>query len=408
MSVAAGGVLSGEHGIGLEKRDLMPLMFSAVDLAAQAALRAAFDPARPGQPGQGAARARPAAVTCRSPRRSPRARGSDGVRSRRSAPTAPSRSPASGRAGGPVAGVRSVGAPSGIDWIQPAEMTVSCGAGTMVAELDDALLAHGQCVAIPPSGTVGGALAVGRSGVRRLGYGPVRDVVLQARYVSAAGEIVKAGGPTVKNVSGFDVCRLLVGSRGTLGFLGDVILRTAAPGARTSSGSAARIDPDEVLARLYRPTSVLWDGTTTWVLLEGDERDVEAQVRPLGLRADGRAAARCRPVVAGRSPPSAISTLRGTFVAEVGRRASSTTSEPAPRRIPSRRSSRCTGGSSTASTPRAGSTPASTCSMAERRGDAAGALRRRSARPRRGDDDGGCRGGRGRGASIRRRSCAWG
>jgi len=44
VSVAAGGVLSGEHGIGLEKRDLMPLMFSAVDLAAQADLRRAFDP----------------------------------------------------------------------------------------------------------------------------------------------------------------------------------------------------------------------------------------------------------------------------------------------------------------------------------------------------------------------------
>jgi len=44
VSVAAGGVLSGEHGIGLEKRDLMPLMFSEVDLAAQADLRRAFDP----------------------------------------------------------------------------------------------------------------------------------------------------------------------------------------------------------------------------------------------------------------------------------------------------------------------------------------------------------------------------
>ncbi len=51
-SVAAGGVLSGEHGIGLEKRDLMPLMFSAVDLAAQAALRAAFDPEAMSNPGK--------------------------------------------------------------------------------------------------------------------------------------------------------------------------------------------------------------------------------------------------------------------------------------------------------------------------------------------------------------------
>ena len=51
-SVAAGGVLSGEHGIGLEKRDLMPLMFSAVDLAAQAAVRAAFDPLGMSNPGK--------------------------------------------------------------------------------------------------------------------------------------------------------------------------------------------------------------------------------------------------------------------------------------------------------------------------------------------------------------------
>jgi FAD/FMN-containing dehydrogenase len=236
-----------------------------------------------------------------------------------------------GTRGGPVTGVRCVGAPSGIEWIQPAEMTVSCGAGTMVAELDDALLAHGQCVAIPPSGTVGGALASGRSGVRRLGYGPVRDVVLQARYVSAAGEIVKAGGPTVKNVSGFDVCRLLVGSRGTLGFIGDVILRTR-PRARYEQWFSGRIDPQEALARLYRPTSVLWDGSTTWVVLEGDERDIEAQVRPLGLHpADGPP-----PLPTGGRwsiPPSAIGTLRGTFVAEVGVGIVHH-SEPAPRRHP--------------------------------------------------------------------------
>ena len=52
VSVEAGGVLSGEHGIGLEKRDLMPLMFSAVDLAAQEALRAAFDPDGVANPGK--------------------------------------------------------------------------------------------------------------------------------------------------------------------------------------------------------------------------------------------------------------------------------------------------------------------------------------------------------------------
>src|SRR5690606_34717161 len=106
--------------------------------------------------------------------------------------------------GGPVAGVRTVMAPVGIVEVQPEEMTVRCGAGTPVQDVDEALAEFGQTVAIPPSGTVGGALAVAHSGVRRLGYGPIRDAVLQIRYVDARGQVVKAGGPTVKNVSGFD------------------------------------------------------------------------------------------------------------------------------------------------------------------------------------------------------------
>jgi glycolate oxidase FAD binding subunit len=221
-----------------------------------------------------------------------------------------------GTRGGPVPGVRVVGAPAGIDWIQPDEMTVCCGAGTIVAELDDALLAHGQCVAIPPTGTVGGALAVGHSGMRRLGYGPVRDALLQARYVSADGEVVKAGGPTVKNVSGFDLCRLLVGSQGTLGFVGEVILRTR-PRARYEQWFRGSVDPEEALGRLHRPTAVLWDGTTTFVLLEGDERDVEAQVATLALQpAEG-----APPLPSGGRwsiPPGSFRKLTGTFVVEIG------------------------------------------------------------------------------------------
>jgi glycolate oxidase FAD binding subunit len=88
--------------------------------------------------------------------------------------------------GGPVLGVRAVRAPAGIEWLQADEMTVSCGAATSVAELDAALAAVGQCVALPTEGTVGGVLATGRSGIRRLGDGPVRDVLLEAHYVSAA------------------------------------------------------------------------------------------------------------------------------------------------------------------------------------------------------------------------------
>ena len=223
-----------------------------------------------------------------------------------------------GSRGGGVPDVRTVRAPAAIDWIEPEEMTVCCGAGTAVAELDAALAAHGQRVAVPDTGTVGGALAVGRSGIRRLGDGPLRDVLLQARYVSARGDIVKAGGPTVKNVSGFDLCRLLVGSRGTLGFIGDVILRTR-PRPRFGQWYKTSADPQSVAASLYRPTALLWDGSTSWALLEGDPRDVDEQVATAGLMAaDGPPAL----PTGGRwsIPPSEIAALAGSgrFVVEVG------------------------------------------------------------------------------------------
>lgn len=188
-----------------------------------------------------------------------------------------------GTRGGPVAGVRCVHAPSGIDWLQADEMTVCCGAGTPIDELQSALAAVGQRVALPPGGSVGGALAVGHSGVRRLGDGPVRDVLLQARYVSSAGEVVKAGGPTVKNVSGFDLCRLLVGSHGTIGFVGEVILRTRPIPPMSRWFTIETDEPMAVFGAVHRPVSVLWDGRIVHVLLEGHPVDVDEQARRLGL-----------------------------------------------------------------------------------------------------------------------------
>lgn len=221
-----------------------------------------------------------------------------------------------GTRGGPVDGVRTVRPPSGIDWIQADEMIVSCGAGTPVDELDAALAELGQRVCLPPGGTVGGALAVGSSGVRRLGDGPVRNTLLQARYVSAAGEIVKGGGPTVKNVSGFDICRLLVGSCGTLGFLGEVILRTRPRPAASQWFVAGAVDPWPLFAALHRPTSVLWDGARLWALLEGHPVDVAEQAAVHSLApVDGPP-----PLPAGRTSlaPSLLAGLTGTFVAELG------------------------------------------------------------------------------------------
>ena len=222
-----------------------------------------------------------------------------------------------GTRGGPVPGVRCVHAPACIDWIQPDEMVVCCGAGTPIAEVVAALAEHGQTVALPAGGTVGGALAVGHSDVRRLGYGPVRDVLLQARYVSALGEVVKAGGPTVKNVSGFDLPRLLVGSRGTLGFLGEVILRTRPLAASSQWYTAPAADPTTVFTALYRPVSVLWNGAQVWALLEGHPADLAEQAAATRLTAtDGPPRL---PIGSRRSiAPAQLRDLTGEFIAEVG------------------------------------------------------------------------------------------
>lgn len=213
---------------------------------------------------------------------------------------------------------REVCAPAGIVEYEPAEMTVRCGAGTTVRELDDTLAAHGQLVALPDAAgaTVGGVLAVGHSGIRRLGYGPVRDVLLEARYVSADGTIVKAGGPTVKNVSGFDLCRLLVGSLGTIGLLGEVCVRCR-PRPRRSQWYAGNADPFALYRKLHRPTSILWDGSTTWVLLEGHPADVDDQAQSTGLHPVENPP----PVpTAGRRSlrPAELRALTGEFVAEIG------------------------------------------------------------------------------------------
>jgi glycolate oxidase FAD binding subunit len=124
-------------------------------------------------------------------------------------------------------------------------------------------------------------LAVGLSGHRRLRYGPLRDRVLEVRFVTADGRLVKGGGPTVKNVSGFDIPRLLVGSFGTIGVLVQVILRCQ-PLPEIAEWSATDDDPFEVRRRTYRPSCVAWDGERTSLLAEGVAADVERERRAAG------------------------------------------------------------------------------------------------------------------------------
>lgn len=185
--------------------------------------------------------------------------------------------------GGAVAGTREVSAPSGVVAHEPAEMIVRVRAGTTLAELQAAVQSGGQSVAVeaddPERATVGGVLAVGRSGYRRLGLGPVRDAVLEMTAVSAAGELIRSGAPLVKNVTGYDLCRLFVGSLGTLALTAEVVLRCTPRPEVESWWVGETPDVFGVFASLYRPLAVLWDGARTWVGLAGYAVDVEDQAR---------------------------------------------------------------------------------------------------------------------------------
>ncbi|MDH4074692.1 MAG: FAD-binding protein [Acidimicrobiia bacterium] len=186
--------------------------------------------------------------------------------------------------GGPLAaGARELAAPAGIVAYTPAEMTVVVRAGTTVAELRHELGAHGQRSALPErGGTVGGAVAVGENHLDRRARGTVAVSVLQVRYVSAEGRLITGGGPTVKNVTGFDLPRLMTGSLGTLGLLCELILRTNPIPALSRWLAADGADPFAVDAALLRPSAILWDGARTWVHLEGHEPDVAADIATLG------------------------------------------------------------------------------------------------------------------------------
>ena len=184
--------------------------------------------------------------------------------------------------GPPAEGVRIVPAPAGVVDHQPEEMIVRVRAGTTVAELEAVLAAAGQRSALPTrGGTVGGAVAVGEDHPEVLGRGRLRASVLQVTYVSAEGRLVSGGGPTVKNVSGFDLPRLMTGALGTLGLLAEVILRTNPIPPASRWLRSADADPFAVPATVLRPAAVLWDGAATWVRLEGHGADVEDEGRRL-------------------------------------------------------------------------------------------------------------------------------
>jgi glycolate dehydrogenase FAD-binding subunit len=126
---------------------------------------------------------------------------------------------------------------SGVTLYEPQELVLTARAGTPLAEIEALLAANSQQLAFEPmdyapllggpaGGTIGGALAANLSGPRRIKAGAARDHFLGFQAVSGRGERFKSGGRVVKNVTGYDLCKVMAGSWGTLAALTEVTIKT--------------------------------------------------------------------------------------------------------------------------------------------------------------------------------------
>ncbi|HEY0938974.1 MAG TPA: glycolate oxidase subunit GlcE [Steroidobacter sp.] len=143
---------------------------------------------------------------------------------------------------------------AGVVEYEPTELVITARAGTSLAELEQLLAEHGQMLAFEPphfgpGATIGGCIAAGLAGPRRVSFGTthggVRDFVLGAQLVDGRGELLTFGGTVMKNVAGYDVSRLLAGSMGILGVIVEVSLKVL---PRALSHQTLRFEMSETVA----------------------------------------------------------------------------------------------------------------------------------------------------------------
>jgi glycolate oxidase FAD binding subunit len=161
---------------------------------------------------------------------------------------------------------------AGIVDYRPDDLTVVVRCGTTLAELDEVLQERGHTAVLPetsPERTVGGVIASGVSGYRRYRYGPTRDRVIGVTIVTGYGEVVHAGGQLVKNVTGYDVPRLVTGSNGALGFIAEIALKLWPDSSAPKTMSVE--DPASVGATMYQPVAVLETESGGFVYLSNAE-----------------------------------------------------------------------------------------------------------------------------------------
>ena len=182
---------------------------------------------------------------------------------------------------------------TGIVDYDPTELVITARCGTNLREIGKALSAHNQMLAFEPMrfdgmSTIGGIVAAGLSGPRRMAVGAVRDFVLGAVMMDGRGEVLHFGGQVMKNVAGYDVSRLLTGSLGTLGLILEVSVKVlprpvAQQSLQFSMGQAQALHQLNVWGGQPLPISASsWQDGKLSVRLSGARAAVDAAIIKMG------------------------------------------------------------------------------------------------------------------------------
>ena len=236
------GSLTGEHGVGIEKREFMSLMHNEAELRAMNDVKQAFDPANILNPGK----VFPTASTYETPFADHT--NQDKITEKSIPPTSPFIPTSAEEAargllayshakrrihiGNDVSttsdAILSTQGLQGIKTYAPDDLYITVGAGTPLAEIHAFLAERGKYLPLAspwPHTTIGGLVATNSNAPLRMRYGAIRDLVLYTTVALADGRIIRTGRPIVKNVAGYDLTKVFIGSRGTLGLLTDVTLK---------------------------------------------------------------------------------------------------------------------------------------------------------------------------------------
>jgi glycolate oxidase FAD binding subunit len=171
-----------------------------------------------------------------------------------------------------------------VDW-QPEDLTLVVEPGLPVVELQAMLEQREQTAVLPENSigaTVGGVVASGLSGWRRLRYGPTRDRVLEVELATGDGRVIRGGGRLVKNVTGYDLPRLATGSFGSLGLIVSVCLKIWPLTVERAMLEVA--DPAAAMRLAYRPHAIIETNDTATVFLAGTAAEIAAQAALIGGR----------------------------------------------------------------------------------------------------------------------------